>query len=65
MPQNQNQEKIKCQTRNEIYIGKTERILAHCIKEQNSKNKNIESAIQNQKKRKSNTHHKWISDRNN
>jgi hypothetical protein len=39
-------------TCNEIYIGKTERILAHRIKEQNSKNKNIESAIQNQKKKK-------------
>jgi len=50
MPQNQNQEKIKCQTRNEIYIGKTERILAHRINEHNSKNKNIESAIQSHKK---------------
>ena len=37
--------KIKCQTCNEIYIGKTERILAHRIKEHNSKNKSIESAI--------------------
>ena len=35
--------KIKCQTCNEIYIGKTERILAHRIK-------NIESAIQSHKK---------------
>ena len=42
--------KIKCQTCNEIYIGKTERILAHRIKEHNSKNKNIESAIQSHKK---------------
>ena len=42
--------KIKCQTCNEIYIGKTERILAHRIKEHNSKNKSIESAIQSHKK---------------
>ena len=42
--------KIKCQTCNEIYIGKTGRILAHRIKEHNSKNKNIESAIQSHKK---------------
>ena len=35
--------KIKCQTCNEIYIGKTERILARRIKEHNGKNS--ESAI--------------------
>jgi len=58
MPQNQNQEKIKCQTRNEIYIGKTERILAHRINEHNSKNKNIESAIQSHKKENP-THNKF------
>ena len=42
--------KIKCQTCNEIYIGKTERILAYRIKEQNSKNKSIESAQRHKKK---------------
>ncbi len=50
---------------NEIYIGKTERILAHRIKEHNSKNKSIKSAIQSHKKKKSNTHHRRISDPNN
>ncbi len=35
--------KIKCQTCNEIYIGKTERILARRIKEHSGKNS--ESAI--------------------
>jgi len=35
--------KIKCRTCNEIYIGKTERIQARRIKEQNGKNS--ESAI--------------------
>ena len=34
----------------QIYIGKTERILAHRIKEHNCKNKNMESAIQSHKK---------------
>ena len=40
--------KIKCETCNQCYIGKTERILTHRIKEHNNSKK--ESAIQTHKR---------------
>jgi hypothetical protein len=56
--------KIKCPACNEIYIGKTERILAHRIKEHNSKYKKNRISRPKLQKRKSNTHNRRI-DRNN
>jgi len=55
--------KIKCQTCNEIYIGKTERILARRIKEHSGKNS--ESAITLSQRRKSRTHNRRLRHRNN